>query len=67
MGLSHEHVEPKILAKIKLYLLTRAELLFPLCYEIPCKQTNHQKICQQSQSTIKLNKPVKKTLQLDIS
>jgi hypothetical protein len=36
MGLSHEHVGPKILAKIKIYLLTRAELLFPLCYEIPC-------------------------------
>jgi hypothetical protein len=36
MGLSHEHVGPKILAKIKIYLLTRAELLFHLCYEIPC-------------------------------
>ena len=35
MGLSHEHVGPKILAKIKIYILTRAELLFPLCYEIP--------------------------------
>ena len=36
MGLSHEHVGPKILAKIKIYILTRAELLFHLCYEIPC-------------------------------
>ena len=36
MGLSHEHVGPKILAKIKIYILTRAELLCPLCYEIPC-------------------------------
>ena len=36
MSLSHEHVGPKILAKIKIYVLTRAELLFPLCYEIPC-------------------------------
>ena len=36
MGLSHEHVGPKILAKIKIYILTRAELLFSLCYEIPC-------------------------------
>ena len=31
-----EHVGPKILAKIKIYILTRAELLFNLCYEIPC-------------------------------
>ena len=38
MGLSHEHVGPKILAKIKIYILTRAELLFPLFYEIPCKK-----------------------------
>jgi hypothetical protein len=36
MGLSYEHVGPKILAKIKIYILTRAELLFNLCYEIPC-------------------------------
>ena len=36
MSLSHEHVGPKILGKIKMYVLTRAELLFPLCYEIPC-------------------------------
>ena len=37
MSLSHEHVGPKILRKIKMYVLTRAELLFPLCYEIPCR------------------------------
>ena len=36
MSLSHEHVGPKILGKIKTYVLTRAELLFTLCYEIPC-------------------------------
>jgi hypothetical protein len=36
MPLSHEHVVSKILAKIKIYILTRAELLCPLCYEIPC-------------------------------
>ena len=36
MGLSHEPVGPKILAKLKIYILTRAELLFSLCYEIPC-------------------------------
>ena len=32
----NEHVGPKILAKIKIYVLTRAELLFQVCYEIPC-------------------------------
>ena len=36
MSLSREHVVPKILGKIKIYALTRAELLFPLYYEIPC-------------------------------
>ena len=36
MGLINEHVGPKILAKIKIYVLTRAELLFQVCYEIPC-------------------------------
>ena len=36
MALSHEHEGFKILAKIKIYNLTRAELLFNLCYEIPC-------------------------------
>jgi hypothetical protein len=35
MALSNEHVGPKILAKIKIYILTRAELLCHLCYEIP--------------------------------
>ena len=36
MGLTNEYVGPKILAKIKIYVLTRTELLFTLCYEIPC-------------------------------
>ena len=36
MGLTNEHVGPTKLAKIKIYVLTRAELLFNLCYEIPC-------------------------------
>ena len=34
MPLSQEHIGSKIVAKI--YILTRAELLFTLCYEIPC-------------------------------
>ena len=37
MGLTNEHVGPKILAKIKIYVLIRAELIFTLCYEIPCR------------------------------
>ena len=36
MPLSHERVGSKIVAQIKIYYLTRAELLFNLCYEIPC-------------------------------
>ena len=34
--ITNEHVGPKILAKIIIYVLTRAELLFKVCYEIPC-------------------------------
>ena len=41
MGLTNEHVGPEILAKIKIYVLTRAELRFQVCYEIPCS------ICHQ--------------------
>ena len=44
MGLTNENVGPKILAKIKIYDLTRAELLFTLCYEIPCNRTKILKI-----------------------
>ena len=36
MPLSHERLGSKILEKIKMYTLTRPELLFNLCYEIPC-------------------------------
>ena len=32
MPLSQEHVGSKIVAKIKIYILTRAELLYTLCY-----------------------------------
>ena len=52
MSLSHEHIGPKISAKIKIYILNRSELLFPLCYEIPCKRQNvalqNYLICKQS-------------------
>ena len=36
MALTNEHVGPMILAKIKIYVFTRAELLFQVCYETPC-------------------------------
>ena len=43
MCLTNEHVGPKILAKIKICVLTRAELLITHCYEIPC--TKQMRIC----------------------
>ncbi len=61
MGLSHEPVGPKILAKIKIYILTRAELLITLCYEIPCntymdaKSTHRESIVQPFQKTKQKN------------
>ena len=36
MPLTYEHVGSKKPAKINTYMLTRAELLITLCYEIPC-------------------------------
>ena len=37
MSLSHEHVGLKILAKIKIYILSRAKLLLSVWDEIPCR------------------------------
>ena len=42
MSLSHEHLRSKILAKIKIYILSRAELLCSLCYEIPCSRKKNK-------------------------
>jgi hypothetical protein len=36
MWVSQEHIGPLILKEIQMYILTRAELLFTLCYETPC-------------------------------
>ena len=36
MALSQEQVRAKVLAGFEIYILTRAELLLNLCYEIPC-------------------------------
>ena len=35
-GVFQEHIGPLILTKIQIYILTSAELLYTLCYEIPC-------------------------------
>ena len=44
MALSHEHVGIKILAKIRIYILSRAKLLCSVCHEIPCiRHTMHKK------------------------
>ena len=43
MPLSHKHVGSKKLAKIKMCTLTRKELLFNLCYEIPCSRKTRLK------------------------
>ena len=45
MGLSNKQIGPKLLTKIQIYILTRAELLFTLCSEIPCiwLQTYYEK------------------------
>ena len=40
MSLSRENVGPKIATNIKVYILTRSELLCSLCYEIPCNSHN---------------------------
>ena len=37
-GVSQEYIGPLILEKIQMYILTRAELLYTLCYEIPCSK-----------------------------
>ena len=40
MTLSREHTGSKISAKVEIYILTRAELLCSLCYEIPCSSSS---------------------------
>ena len=41
MPLTYEHVGSKKPAKINTYMLTRAELLITLCYEIPCNSRKY--------------------------
>ena len=50
-GVSQEYIGPLILEKIQIYILTKAELLYTLCYEIPCTRKYCQKhifCCYQS-------------------
>jgi hypothetical protein len=35
-SISQEHIGPLILEKLQTFILTRINLLYPLCYEIPC-------------------------------
>ena len=65
MPLSHDRVGSKIVAKIKIYILTRAELLINLCYEIPCIMQalhvaeNFKNVCPSDYFFIVLNHFVK--------
>ena len=36
IGHPNKHVESQKLEEIKIYSLTRAELIYPICNEIPC-------------------------------
>ena len=42
MALYHEDLGSKISAKIKIYILSRAESLYSLCNEIPCRAVTYQ-------------------------
>ena len=37
-GVSQKYIGPLIIEKIQMYILTKAELLYTLCYEIPCSR-----------------------------
>ena len=59
MGVSHEQAESKIFEKIQIYILTRAELLFTLCFETPlslaCHSTTANIITVSFQSEKEIN------------
>ena len=67
MALSHEHVGPKIAANIKVYTLTRPELLCSLCYRHPevlrfTKKIRDSIINKRKIKKIVINMPVKVNL-----
>ena len=49
MPLTYEHVGSKKPAKINAFMLTRAELLITLCYEIPCKSEVYIELMLQAE------------------
>ena len=62
MGLSHEHIGSKEWAKIKIYMLTRAELLFTLWKEIPC--ISHLVVFANTLKSVEISKQVLKWILL---
>ena len=50
MWVSQKHIGSLILKEIQMYILTRAALLFTLCYEIPCtlKDSEPWNLCNQT-------------------
>ena len=61
MALPHYHVRLKILAKIRIYILSRDKLLCSLCHEIPC--TKHESSQPDICSPILMNNFVNFALQ----
>ena len=55
MGLSQENTGPLKVKKIPMYLLTRAELLYTLCNEIPCSICNRCIFCKSSKVRSRFN------------
>ena len=52
MPVCHEQVGSKILAEIEIYILPKAELLCPLCYEIPCSTGEKKFQCDECGSKL---------------
>jgi hypothetical protein len=46
---SHERVGPKVSTKIKVYILSRAELIHTLCNEIPCTYVAYSKLFRSAE------------------
>jgi hypothetical protein len=49
---SQEYIGPLILEKIQMYILTRAELLYTLCYETPCTKNHLMQLHKDSSPTV---------------
>ena len=70
-GVSQEYIGPSILEKIQMYILTRAEILYTLCYEIPCSENSSQSqlIAKEELKTkdVEVNKTTKTTSKFSYS